>query len=697
MTIDMSQFHQVFFEESFEGLEVMESGLLNMDPGEVDAEQINAIFRAAHSIKGGSGTFGFSDIAAFTHIMETLLDEMRDGRRLVTDRALEVLLRSVDVLREMLTAASGKGDLDEESVKAQMQELEAVLNDHAGEPASGSDIDAGSNATLHEVIGWHLVFRPLPRMMQTGNDPLRILRELASLGDMEVECDVSLLPGFAQFDPEECYLSWNIHLNGGVDRVQIDEVFDWVEDDCDLAVMPLHADAPELSEADNPTKKVIGDSASNVTEAEELCGPDRRKSGDRRKGDRRVEQRRASAAPPSNSIRVDITKIDTLINMVGELVITQSMLSMLGENFHIGQVDRLQEGLAQLERHTREMQESVMQIRMLPISFTFSRFPRLVHDLSTQLGKKIELRMSGENTEVDKTVIEKIGDPLVHLVRNSLDHGIEMPDQRIAAGKPETGVVELNAFHNGGSIVIEIRDDGRGLDADRIHRKAIEKGLIEESDKMSDQQIYELIFQPGFSTADTVNDVSGRGVGMDVVRRNINELGGNIEIESELGRGSAIIIRLPLTLAILDGQIISVGDEIYIVPLISIIESLQVHPDSINLVAGRGEAFKLRDEYLPIVRLHEVFGIEGYRAQDLKDGLLVVVEGDGRRCGILVDDLIGQQQVVIKSLEANYGRVEGVSGATILGDGSVALILDIPGIMRLTNQSPELQLVKRTA
>ncbi len=697
MTIDISQFHQVFFEESFEGLEVMESGLLNMDPGEVDAEEINAIFRAAHSIKGGSATFGFNDIAAFTHIMETLLDEMRDGRRQVTDKALEVLLRSVDVLREMLTASNGSGGLDEGLVKGQLQELEAVLNDRSDEPASGSDSDAGAVSTAREVIGWHLVFRPLPRMMQTGNDPLRILRELASLGDMEVEGDISLLPVFAQFDPEECYLSWNIHLKAGVDRLQIDEVFDWVEDECDLAVIPLYADARELIAAGEPAKDIIADLPSTMTVAEEPNRPDRRKNSDRRKADRRVEQRRASAAPASSSIRVDITKIDALINMVGELVITQSMLSMLSGNFHMGQVDRLRDGLAQLERHTREMQESVMQIRMLPISFTFSRFPRLVHDLSTQMGKKIELRMSGENTEVDKTVIEKIGDPLVHLVRNSLDHGIEMPDQRVAAGKPETGVVELNAFHNGGSIVIEIRDDGKGLDSDRIRRKAIEKGLIEESAKMSDQQLHELIFQPGFSTADKVNDLSGRGVGMDVVRRNINELGGNIEIESESGRGSAIIIRLPLTLAILDGQIISVGDEIYIVPLISIIESLQVRPDGINLVAGRGEVFKLRDEYLPVVRLHEVFGIEGNRAQDLKDGLLVVVEGDGRRCGILVDDLIGQQQVVIKSLEANYGRVEGVSGATILGDGSVALILDIPGIMRLTNQLPELQLVKRTA
>ncbi len=690
MTIDMTQFHQVFFEESFEGLEVMESGLLSMDPGAADAEEINAIFRAAHSIKGGSGTFGFSDIAAFTHVMETLLDEMRDGRRQVTSEALEVLLRSVDVLREMLAASSGKGVLDEVLMKEQQQELEAVLNDQAGISTAGSDADTRVETTSREVTGWHVVFRPLKNMMRTGNDPLRIIRELAGLGELEVKGDISLLPEFEQLDPEECHLSWDLRLRASVGREAIDEIFDWVEDECDLAIMPLDGDESATLESSADTPDALEVSTPDPK-------PERRAGNNRRMGDRRVKERGAQGAATSSSIRVDIDKIDGLINMVGELVITQSMLSMLGNNFHTGQLEKLRDGLDQMARHTRELQESVMQIRMLPISFTFSRFPRLVHDLSAKMGKKIALKMNGENTEVDKTVIEKIGDPLVHLVRNSLDHGIEMPDARVAAGKPETGTVELNAYHKGGSIVIEIRDDGKGLDADHIRRKAIEKGLIGEDDKLGDEQIYELIFQPGFSTADQVSDLSGRGVGMDVVRRNINELGGHIEIESELGRGSAIIIRLPLTLAILDGQTISVGDEIYIVPLISIIESLQVDPKNIKLIAGRGETLKLRDEYLPIVRLHEIFGIEGYRAQELGDGLLVVVEGDGRRCGILVDDLIGQQQVVIKSLEANYERVDGVSGATILGDGSVALILDIPGVMRLASQGPELHLVKRTA
>jgi two-component system chemotaxis sensor kinase CheA len=383
---------------------------------------------------------------------------------------------------------------------------------------------------------------------------------------------------------------------------------------------------------------------------------------------------------------VDTSKIDTLINMVGELVITQSMLSLIGEHFELSKLDHLKNGLSQLERHTRELQESVMNIRMLPISFVFSRFPRLAHDISSKLGKKIELKLVGEHTEVDKTVVELLSDPLVHLVRNSLDHGIEMPDVRLAAGKPETGTVTLEAYHRGGNIVIEVSDDGKGLDKSKLRAKAIEKGLIEPDAILTDKQTYELIFMPGFSTAEKLTDISGRGVGMDVVRRNIQSLGGNIEIISTLGKGSTIAIHLPLTLAILDGQSVAVGDETYIVPLGAIIESLNIKEERVNRVVGKGETFLLRGQYLPIIRMHDIFNVSTAKHTKLTEGLLVVVEGQGVRCGLFVDDLLGQQQVVIKSLEANYRRVEGVSGATILGDGSVALILDIPGLVRLANQ-----------
>lgn len=684
MPIDMAQFHQVFFEESFEGLDIMENGLLNMAPGTVDDEAINAIFRAAHSIKGGSGTFGFNGISNFTHVMETLLDEMRDGRRPATSIAVDALLRSVDILRDMLTATREGGEVDEERVQAQQSELEQILKRRTDEPSAdnpGVEADVRETSTTPKQAGWHIVFRPLTHMMRTGNDPLRIIRELAELGELNVVGDISALPPLASFEPEDSYLSWNLHLISEASKAVIDEIFAWVDDDCELAIMPILAEAPEAfnARADVPRHEV-------PSESDEPAIQEAPPVQDRRKGERR---KAASGSGGGSSIRVDISKIDGLINMVGELVITQSMLSMLGDDFSMDKLERLNEGLSQLERHTRELQESVMQVRMLPISFTFSRFPRLVHDLSRKMGKKIELKMTGENTEVDKTVIEKIGDPLVHLVRNSLDHGIEMPEERLAADKPETGTINLNAFHKGGNIVIEIRDDGKGLNREKIESKAIEKGLIDAEHNLSDRQIYELIFLAGFSTADVVSDVSGRGVGMDVVRKNINELGGTIEIESDPGKGSAIIIRLPLTLAILDGQTVTVADETYIIPLVSIIESIQVKEQQIKRVVGRGETFKLRDEYLPILRLHEVFGIENPQATRLDECLLVVVEGDGRHCGLFVDDLLGQQQVVIKSLEANYQRVEGISGATILGDGSVSLILDIPGLLRLANRQDE--------
>ena len=371
--------------------------------------------------------------------------------------------------------------------------------------------------------------------------------------------------------------------------------------------------------------------------------------------------------------------------MMGELVITQSMLSELGNaeefcNYHI---EKLRDGLAQLERNTREMQENIMRIRMLPISFAFQRFPRLVHDLSAKLNKNIVLEMTGENTELDKTVMEKIGDPLVHLVRNSIDHGIESPEKRKETGKSETGIIKLNAFHEGGNIVIEIIDDGAGLDRDKIMSKAIENGIIDEDEALTDEMVYDLIFQPGFSTAEEVSDISGRGVGMDVVRRNIRDLGGAVDVSSKPGVGSTFTIRLPLTLAIMDGQSICVGEEIYIVPLISIVESVQVSSDEVKGVAGKASLYRLRDEYIPIVRLHEVFSIET-KCKKIEDGLLVVVEGEGTKVALFVDDLLGQQQVVIKSLETNYKKINGVSGATILGDGTVALIIDVGGLILLS-------------
>jgi len=678
MSIDMAQFHQVFFEESFEGLDIMETGLLNLDMGDVDDEDINTIFRAAHSIKGGSGTFGFTAVSDFTHVMETLLDEMRDGRRQVTQVAVDVLLGSVDCLKEMLTAIQDEQEIDVESVNKYQQALEVELN---GTDASSTEntVEPSDEQTSQQVNakGWMVAFSPHADMLKTGNDPVRMLRELSSLGELTTTVDFQGVPDFYELDPEECHLSWSLELVGDIVISDVNEIFDWVEDECDLAIQPLGSPTEEQAPPSSPVAE------ATIEKAAEVANP----SVENKKTTKvKAETSKKPAAKGSSSIRVDTSKIDTLINMVGELVITQSMLSLVGEHFEMNKLDQLKSGLSQLERHTRELQESVMNIRMLPISFVFSRFPRLVHDLSSKLDKKIELVLVGEHTEVDKTVVELLSDPLVHLVRNSLDHGVEMPADRVAAGKPETGTITLEAYHRGGNIVIEVKDDGKGLNKEMLRAKAIEKGLIGEETLLTDKQTYELIFMAGFSTAAELSDISGRGVGMDVVRRNIQSLGGNIEIISELGVGTTIAIHLPLTLAIMDGQSIAVGDERFIVPLGAIIESINIKESMVNRVAGRGETFRLRDEYLPIIRMHEIFGVKTVQATKLTEGLVVVVDGQGMRCGLFVDDLLGQQQVVIKSLEANYRKVEGVSGATILGDGSVALILDIPGLVRLSNQ-----------
>lgn len=674
MSVDISQFHQVFFEESFEGLEVMESGLLALGVGEPDLEAINTIFRAAHSIKGGSGTFGFTAISEFTHVMETLLDEMRAGKRLVSREAVDVLLEGVDRLRGLLAAARDGTAADVEEIAATSRRLEALLQgDSVATVAAPAAPVAGAAS---KAIGWRVRFAPAPHLFQTGNDPARLLRELIALGPSKVECDLGRVPtSLGEFDPETCYLAWTVELENDVSEAAVREVFEWVDNDAEIQITPLEAGPATDEQAPNPVLAVVPDAA------ERRSGDERRGEEDRRQGDRR--QPAQAAAPSTSSIRVDIDKVDALINMVGELVITQSMLSQLAADFDLALVEKLRAGIGQLERNTRELQESVMSIRMMPISFSFNRFPRLVRDLSAKLGKQINLKMTGENTELDKTVLEKIGDPLVHLVRNALDHGIEAPEVRTAKGKPAVGTLTLNAFHEGSNIVIEIIDDGAGLDRDRILAKARERGIVGEHEQLAEEQIFDLIFAPGFSTAAVVSDVSGRGVGMDVVKRNIKDLGGVVEVESKPGEGSVFRIRLPLTLAILDGQLVRVGGEVYIVSLVSIIESLQVKPEAVSSVAGQAELYRLRDEYLPIVRLHHLFDIEP-DSENLRDGLLVIVEAEGRKVGLFVDDLLGQQQVVIKSLQTNFRRVDGISGATILGDGKVAMILDTAGLIHLS-------------
>ena len=824
MTFDMSQFLATFYEESFEGLDIMETELLALDVGEADLETINTIFRAAHSIKGGSGTFGLNDVATFTHVMETLLDEMRDGKRNVTQEGVNILLESVDVLREMLSTLQAEEELDVERIAIVKQKLDNLL---AGTPiesaAPVAAVSQTEQTTSTETVGsstagWIINFKPHVDMLQTGNDPVRMFRELASLGDYKAIPDTSELPEFLLMEPENSALSWAITLEGDIEKSAVEEVFDWVEDECDLSISPILTENIEsIVASDNELDISLIENTFNMLapQGEQLVArfyeelfkrypevqsmfsgttPEKQQAkllaalklvvtnlrnqdtlvnaltemGKRHQeygvkaeqyeavvttlldvmaefageawtdtvantwraaldlvantmiGGYTIEEapetttaaaqssviKESPAAPStsgpaagavkakrkttteSSSIRVSIDKVDELINMVGELVITQSMLSQLGEdeNFGAEQIEKLKSGLMQLERNTREMQENVMRIRMLPISFVFQRFPRLVHDLSATLDKKIELVLSGESTELDKTVMEKIGDPLVHLVRNSLDHGIEVPEVRIAAGKPETGEIHLNAYHEGGNIVIEITDDGAGLNLEKILEKAKSSGIVGDNEKLADEEIADLIFRPGFSTADVVSDVSGRGVGMDVVRRNIRALGGTVDVKTQAGEGSVFTIRLPLTLAILDGQSIVVGNEVYIVPLVAIVESIQVDTSLVNGITGQAQVYRLRDEYIPIVKLCDVFNVKPLY-DNMEDGLLVVVEAEGKKVALQVDDLLGQQQVVIKSLETNFKSVEGISGATILGDGTVALILDVTGLISISKKN----------
>nr|WP_273457321.1 chemotaxis protein CheW [Nevskia ramosa] len=669
VSIDLERFHKSFFEESFEGLDVMEQALLALNISAADAETINTIFRAAHSIKGGAATFGFASVADYTHGVETLLDQMRSGKRQVTKADVDLLLRVVDVLRGLLGAARDGTAFDAAAVSSTQAEIALAL---AGE--TPIVVAAIKPAIVAAPTGWLIRFEPKADLFRSGNDPLRIIRGLDALGPMDVEVDTAGLPSFADADAESCYLAWTLRLHGDATRGEVEELFSWVEDECRLLIEPLAAvvsiNAPALAEAVvgiEPGKPAL----ALVKSAEPASSPT---GSSPRQGD-------------AGSIRVGTEKIDALINLVGELVITQAMLTQRAADLDPVQYEKLLNGLSQLDRNTRLLQEAVMATRMLPMEAVFSRFPRVVRDLATKLNKQVRLVTVGEQTELDKSVIEKITDPLNHLVRNSLDHGLETAADRIAKGKDATGTIRLSASHQGGNIVIEVSDDGRGLDRARILAKAQEKGIA-CSETMADAEVWQLIFAPGFSTAEQVTDVSGRGVGMDVVKRNIQALGGSVDLSSPAGSGTRVIIRLPLTLAILDGMSVAVGDDVYILPLGSVIESLQPLPEQVKRMAGQGTVVRVRNEYLPLMDLREWFGLPGQRRLP-SEAIVVIVESEGRKLAMQIDELVGQQQVVIKSLEANYRRVRGVSGATILGDGRVSLIIDVGAIVRLSSQSSQ--------
>ena len=656
MSIDLSQFYQVFFEEAAEHLSNMEKLLLGLDVANPSMDDLNAIFRAAHSIKGGAGTFGFNDMIEVTHVLETLLDKLRKEEIALTNEMVNAFLEAGDAINMQLAGHRDATEVDQEVVSHARANLERLSSDKAATKAEVSEQQVSGQKVDKQADAAYGFFEDEPVTPPADEPP-------------------AADPGYGFFDDEPAAAN-------PTETTENQQGYGFFEE------TPVQKSDREnnrgygfLQEPNPDSKPGVSAQTSSPNQTTPQAKPTLVAE------QAHPTRRAADKVPPpaaDSSIRVSVEKVDQLINLVGELVITQAMLTQSASQLDPMVIERLQSGLSQLERNTRDIQESVMAVRMLPISFVFSRFPRVVRDMATKLNKQIELKTLGEGTELDKGLIEKIADPLTHLIRNSLDHGIEMPDVRVAAGKSPTGTITLNAFHQGGNIVIEVADDGGGLSRKKILKKAKERGM-NVSDDMPDTAVWLLIYEAGFSTADVVTDVSGRGVGMDVVKRNIAELGGRVEIDSAEGFGTRTTIRLPLTLAILDGLSVSVGGQTFIAPLGSIVESLQVNPDDLKSVSGEGHLLRVRGEYLPLVSLYKVFDIKN-AVTDYTKGIVVIIEAEGKKTALMVDELLGQHQVVIKSLESNFRKVRGISGATIMGDGRVALILDVAALA--THHSP---------
>lgn len=737
MSIDLSQFYQVFFDETAEHLANMESFLLELDVEDPDPEELNAIFRAAHSIKGAAGTFGFTDLAEVTHELETLLDRLRKHELALRSEMIDAFLAAGDVLKGQLAAHRDDTACD----PAEAEDICRVLRELTKAPGLGGNVAAAANNSLSDSYYYLNLRLPSHLSRETmlgnlsglgqvqvkddGSDPstlqvlvltsaqevdlLEVLAFVISPDDIEIRDatdDVENARGYGIFDKSRSEAAIakggnSADAYGFFEPISADisnmaeegEGFGLFLPVAETAALPADGDGYGFFAPAEPVTAQVpvaqgGDgygffapmpsaepSVSAVAVAEPVPAP---KPGIEASPEKKRPADKQNAE--ASTIRVNVEKVDQLLNLVGELVITQSMLAQTASTLDPVIFEQMMQGIGQFERNTRELQEAVMSIRMIPISFVFNRFPRVVRDVASRLNKQVELRLIGENTELDKGFIEKLSDPLTHLVRNSLDHGIESPDTRIAKGKPATGTLTLSAYHQGGNIVIEVRDDGGGLSRDKILSKARERGMA-VSDSITDQEVWQLIFEAGFSTAAEVTDVSGRGVGMDVVRRNIQEMGGRIDIESMAGVGTTMLIRLPLTLAILDGMSIAVGNSTYIIPLTFIVESLQPKTEEVKTMANRGRVLSIRGEYLPLIALHEVLN-EPPHVERVEDGLVIVLEADSGRIALFVDDLLGQHQVVIKNLENNYRRVPMISGATIMGDGRVALILDVSALVR---------------
>lgn len=709
--MDITEFYQTFFDEADELLADMEQHLLLLDPQNPDQEQMNAIFRSAHSIKGGAATFGFVKLQQTTHVLENLLDSARRHEMALTDDIINLFLEAKDIMQQQLDAHKNSQEPDEDTFNYICEKLRqlaldvkeeqsAPLVDVVTAPASSatdaistetsvqsSDSDPAQNeggqATSSLAADGHYYHHIILSDLKETDINL-MLDELKHLGEVSqveklhhgleailkttaTEEDIGAVLCFV-IEPEQISFAKATSAETIVEPVE-EEIIEEDTIELDTPVQeekiieqPAKVEMP-VAESVKPAEPAKAASVASPAPARKPTTP--------------------PAKTESTSIRVAVEKVDQLINLVGELVITQSMLAQHSDTLEPSIYSDLLSCIAQLQRNSRDLQESVMSIRMMPMEYVFSRFPRVVRDLAGKMSKKVELNMIGSSTELDKSLIEKIIDPLTHLVRNSLDHGIEMPADRVAVGKPEAGQLTLSAEHQGGNICIEVTDDGAGLNRERILKKAISSGLS-VSENMSNEEVAMLIFAPGFSTAEVVTDVSGRGVGMDVVKRNIQEMGGQIQISFEVGKGTRIRILLPLTLAILDGMSVKVQDEVFILPLGTVVSSLQPEEDDIYPLAGDEKLLQVRGEYLPLIELHRTFNIEGAQT-DITQAIAVIVQSAGRRYALLVDKLVGQHQVVVKNIESNYRKVPGISAATIMGDGSVALILDVPELQRLSH------------
>lgn len=705
MSTDLEQFYQIFFEEAGELLAEMETRLLKLDVASPDPEDLNAIFRVAHSIKGGAGTFGFSDMTELTHVLESLLDKLRKDELKLRPEMVDTFLRAGDLLRNQLDGHRGSGSADPTEVEAVNHRLKELV---AGATSTAqSEAPALTAAPAEESVCAENAAESVPSAENTTTYRIefgcadlgkpvmeKLLADLARQGQLKNLSDpddgtVCVLQLATTDSEEDIWEALAFLVDPASLVIRIDESVSSVAE----VSAPVAEDQPEQqiagkisAAAEQPDSQISETTPSSTTTGsvkEKIQSPGK-PAAPAPSQPKSSADHAGSAGGESSSIRVSVEKVDQMINLVGELVITQAMLAQTASQIDPVIFEKLLNGLNQLERNTRDLQEAVMSIRMMPISFVFSRFPRVVRDVASKLNKQVELKTIGEGTELDKGLIEKITDPLTHLIRNSLDHGIETPEKRKALGKPAHGTITLRASHQGGSVVIEVMDDGAGLNREKILEKARSRGLP-ISENISDQEVWMLIFEAGFSTAEVVTDVSGRGVGMDVVKRNIEGLGGRVEIDSVTGQGTKISIRLPLTLAILDGLSVSVGDQLFIIPLTYITESLKPAVEDIRTIRGQGRVVQVRGEYLPVIALHEIFNLEP-AVQAIHEGILVILDAEGSKAAMFVDALVGQHQVVIKSLESNYRRVAGVSGATIMGDGSVALILDAVGLVNVTKQ-----------